>query len=285
MSKFRLYSFKGCKIGDKIASAYQLQYEKQKNGTNFLLIDPTYDSPVNFPIKQFFPDISEFVIETHNPDLIFDELKDKIEPIGFSNLWISSPSLFQDTGFVPKMKLPSYAQQFRDSFAIQDEEGKPIRKLKECPMVIINHCLLDPAYNKGRQHNPEQWQKVMDRIRDYIKEKEYDAIVVDIPAYQLPFQQVISLIDLAHIMISGDTGTTHIASALGKEIVAIYGDDSHDIRDFHHEKEKGGYIHEWCSDPVSKTYTKFVMKDHLFDEDAVFNHVVTLIDKKLQPKL
>lgn len=279
---WRVYNYGGSRIGDKIGASMLIQYQIEEKGDKFILIDPSWDSHTSFPVRQFFPQISNYVIETKNSDEITNTLIGKgFEHFGTGNIWITAPSLKLDTGYTPSMYLPKYIKDFMNKLVVESEDKTLKKRLLDFDIKIVNHCLTDPAYNVGRQHNPEQWMSLMKRIREYLLEQNIDGVVADIPQYTLPFQQAIGIIACGDIFIGGDTGSTHVAGALKKNIVAIYGNSDHDVKAF----PRGEQSHDWCSDPLSDTYTKFVMTDHKFDEDEVFEHIKTQIAKHLEGKV
>lgn len=274
---YKIFNFENFRIGDKLAGCYQLQYNSIKNGYQYIIFDTLADKL--FPIKDYFPSIGQYVIETNNPTPLISDLKEKgYEEINFGNLWISSPSLKKDTDFLPNMILPKYLKDLQYNF--NDTKDKKVLDYK---IKIINHCLVDAKYNTGRNHNREQFNKLIDRVRKYIIENEIDAIVVDVPInYSWNLNQLMALIELGDLYIGGDTGLTHAYSMFhpDRPIVAIYGDDSQDVNAFESERVKMGCSSSWCSDPLcSNNYKKFVMKNNLFDEEVVFNHIVEKINE------
>jgi hypothetical protein len=283
----RYYNFNGHRIGDKVAGAFMVSERVQEHDDEFVLIDPTWDRVDSFPIKQFFPQISNFVFETNTPEKAEKLLEEKgFDKLHTGNLWVSAPSLVKDyaekgVDMYPTMYIPKYIKDFVKSIDATPEDGRPTKKLTDFELVIINHCLSNPPYNPNRRHDPIQWVGLMKRINQYMQDNKIDGVMVDVPNYQWSFSHVIGLISTADIFIGGDTGCTHVAGALKKDIVAVYGNSDHDVKAFHVD----GMSSEWCSDPLSKTYTKFVMENNKFNEDEVFNHVVSKINEKLESKI
>ena len=280
--ELRTYSFTGHKIGDKVNACYQLSYYKEK-GLDFILIDPSYKDANSFPVKRFFPNISNFILEvppeSKQSDQIFLELSSKFPSMGFGNLWISAPSLKQDTGYLPSMSIPSYVKDFQSS--LKFEVGKSFKK-SDYKHIIVNHCLVDAPYNVRRNHDYSQWNMFFNLVRNYIEDNNLPCLVIDIPInYMLPVWQIIAIIDLGDIFVGGDTGFTHIAAALHKNIIAIYCDDmieGGDVKSFEPEKIRMGASHSWSSDPISNMYKKFLLDDnHKFNQEEVFEHLKTLL--------
>lgn len=272
----KLFNFENFRIGDKLAGCYQLQYNSIKNGYEYIIFDTSADSL--FPIKDYFPSLSQYVIETSNPSSLIEELKSVgYEEISFGNLWISSPSLKKDTNFLPNIILPKYLRDIQHKFF--DEQNKKVLDYK---IKIVNHCLVDAKYNLGRNHNKEQFTKLIGRVKKYITDNSIDVIIVDIPInYSWNINQLMALIELGDIYIGGDTGFTHAFSMFNPDrpLVAIYGNDEHDVKAFEPERERMGCSSSWSSDPIcSNNYTKFVMENNLFDEEVVFNHIVEQIN-------
>ena len=263
---YDLYSYK---IGDKVASCYWIIANLYKYPEGLAIIDPTYCFRESFPIKHFCPVLSPMVIETLDYNRTVNELHAKgYEKIKTDNLWIEAPSIKLDTGATPELIVPQEYVDFANAVEI---DGK---KLSEYDYKIVNHCLLDAPYNVGRNHTKEQWVALMDRIRGYLKEKGINGVVIDIRKERvLAFTQIAGLISTANLFIGGDTGSSHMAAALKKEIVAIYGNNSHDVAAY----SRGRHSSPWNSDPISDTCTKFVMTNNRFDEQAVFEHIIQKI--------
>jgi len=278
----RYYNFSGHRIGDKVAGAFMVSERIQEHDDEFILIDPDWNKANSFPVKQFFPQISKFVLETENHEDAEKMLEERgFEKLHTGNLWVSAPSLMKDTGFTPAMYLPKHIKDFVKVIDANPQDGRPEKKLTDFSLIIVNHCLSNPPYNPNRRHDLMQWLSLTDKIKKYILDNKIDGVVVDVPNFEWDFSHVIGLISTADIFIGGDTGCTHVAGALDKEIVAIYGNSDHDVKAFHVD----GMSSEWCSDPLSKTYTKFVMENNKFDEDKVFEHVVKKINEKLESKI
>ena len=273
---YRLFNFAGNRLGDKIASAYLLQANKMLHNFEYILFDTSSD--LYFPIRHFFPDIGKNVIESTEPDEFLNFLIQKgIEPMHFGNLWISTPSMKQDSGILPKMILPSYLKDFQKSL-VSNLEGKP---LHEYQYRITNHLLKDAGYNCGRNHNPEQFNKLIKRIFEYVKDIKLDSVMIDIPIdYSWSVQYILALLEFSDLYIGGDTGFTHAYASFNptKPLIAIYGPNEHDVKAFEPERERMEASSQWSSDPLSDNVSKFMMKDNLFDEDEVFNEIINKIN-------
>lgn len=272
---FKIFNFTNHRLGDKLVACYQLQYYATNEGIKYLIFDTSADSL--FPVKDFFPDLGEFSVENPHPEQLWEELLNKgFETLHFGNLWISSPSLKQDTNFRAKMILPFYLKNLQQNF--YDENKKRVVDYK---IKIVNHCLLDAGYNIGRNHNREQFDRLIGRVREYIKQNNIDAVVVDIPIdYSWNVPQIMSLIELGDIFIGGDTGFSHTFALFNPDrpLIAIYGDDTSDRNAFEEEKIRMKCSHSWCSDPMSENLKKFVMNHNLFDDDKVFNEIINQIN-------
>lgn len=282
---YKVYNYQNDRIGDKVAVSALIQHEIEEYGHQFVLIDPKWDDFKSFPIRQFFPQISKFVLETRNPEEAMEMcLGAGFERLETGNLWITVPSLKLDTGFTPTMFLPPHAKKFAETITANYKDGTS-KRIIDHDIRIVNHCLVDAPYNPARNHDANQWFKFLDRVKDYLEQNKINGIIVDVPPYEWSFQQVIALISLSNIFIGGDTGSTHVAGALKKNIVAIYGNSDHDVKAFHEQKEREGRSSEWNSDPLSDTYKKFVMTDHKFNEDEVFEHLRLQIENTLNNKV
>lgn len=238
-----LYDFKNHRLGDKVAASYILQYLiKERKQTRIHVVDFMPDSHESFPIIKYFPDICRFGYSKNHGQVPHGEYSE----LTFNNLWISAPSLLQDTGFLPKMS-----------------------NVKRTKQYVTLHGLFDAPYNKGRNHTVEQIEELLVKLKG-----------ADIPVVVVPTDKSLSVCDIIdHVLcnsalhIGGDTSFSHICAALDKEIIAIYGDNNHDILTYRPLKEQLKASHDWCSDPISKKCTKFIMKNNLFDVDAVFQCV------------
>ena len=238
-----IFSFDGFRIGDKIAGCYLLQNEMHNNNKKMIhIVDFDADSPRSFSVQKYFPDICRFGYSKHH-GVVPANTYAKIE---FGNLWISAPNTLMETGEVPKMT--TY--------------GKSAKKW------ITIHGLYDAPYNIGRNHKREQIMELYQLLSDWGKFP-----VKIIPDSGMTIEQIIDDILFGSILhIGGDTGITHIAAALGKPIAAIYGDNTHDVAAFDGERISKGLKYGWSSDPISKDYRKFVMKDNEFDVNEVFKY-------------
>jgi hypothetical protein len=277
MDNIRIYSFENFRLGDKIAACYQLQYYAINKGYHYILVDPTADS--YFSIRRYFPSIGQYCIETNTAHEIYEELKKHYQEIGFHNLWISSPSLFKDTGFVSNMILPDNLKQFQHELY----DKKSSKKLIDYKIKIVNHVLLDAPYNKGRNHTLDQWDRLMTRVQEYIDNNEIDAIIIDIPIdYSWSVESILCLIEMGDIYVGGDTGFSHCFSAFNpnKPLIAIYGSDDHDKQAFEYIREEHNYSSQWSSLPISNNLYEFRMKNNLFNEEEVFEEIINQI--KLQ---
>jgi hypothetical protein len=234
-----------CRIGDKVAASYILQYLVHKKRTKTIhIVDYMPDSRESFPVVKYFPDICRYGYSKHSGLVPHGEY----QQLDFHNLWISAPSLFQDTGYLPHMTTWGY---------------------KKDDYVSI-HGLYDAPYNKGRNGKIEQVEQL------YVKLK-----CAQIPCVIVPTDKSLSICEIidnilrdSAIHVGFDTGITHLASAMRKEIVAIYGDDSNDVLTYEPLREQLKASHQWCSDPISDKYQKFVMVDNEFDIDMIAEYVI-----------
>lgn len=276
MSNFKVFHFGGFRLGDKIVACYQLQYYALVKGYEYILIDTTSEDL--FSIKEFFPSIGKYVVDTNNHLELYNDLISKgYETMHLGNLWISSPSLKKDTQFKPNMMLPIHLKMFQDNYF--DETGKRILDYK---IKIVNHCLTDAGYNQGRNMNKEQFDRLMSRVKNYITTNNIDAVLLDIPIdYSWTVTQVLTMIELGDLYIGGDTGFTHAFASFNpnKPLVAIYGPNEHDILAFESEKIQMNASSSWSSNPLSDNYFKYYMVNNLFNEEAVYLEIIKQINK------
>lgn len=283
-----VYNFARHRMGDKINACYQLCYEKEVNGKDFLIIDPLSHDPFSFPVKYFFPQIGDFVIENCADGKSYDELYQNLiaanyPTVHLGNLWVSAPSLKQDTGYLPQMHIPYFIKELQKNLVFKDPITMAPLNLKDYGCIIVNHCLLNAGYNVGRNHTHTQWMKLFDDLK---ATSPHNILIIDIPKESImSASEIMGLIDLCDIYVGGDTGFTHAAAALGKEIVAIYGPNEHDVKAFEKDKIAMNASHSWCSDPITNKYQKFVMENNLFQEKEVFEYLLQLINKQIKDEL
>jgi ADP-heptose:LPS heptosyltransferase len=161
---------------------------------------------------------------------------------------------------------------------LPDKTNKPIKEFK---IKIVSHCLTDAPYNKGRNMNEVQYKELLNQVSLYCTKENIDYTIITIPTdYSMSVEDCIGLIDIADIYIGGDTGFTHCAAALDKDIVAIYGNNEHDVKAFEPEKIKGGFKYDWSSDPLTNKYRKFELKNNLFNIEEVLFYVIDKIKEK-----
>lgn len=279
---FKYFDLSNHRIGDKIAACGQLSFYKQKEDVDLIILDSTFNS--YFPAKYFFPELfNQFVIENEDGrqvEKIKKEFSIHYETYNFHNLWISTPSLKKDIGYVPKMFLPPYLKSYQNSLKLTDG-----RKVSDFKVKIGMHCLTDAPYNVGRNHNPEQWKILTDMVSGYIMNTESDAIILEIPQKDnnLPVQHCMAIVEMCDIYVGGDTGFSHTFAAFHNDnpLIAIYGNSQHDIDAFRWEKEKYNYTSDWCSDPLSFNLIKYEMENHLFNIDEVYEKIIEELNKKL----
>lgn len=273
----KVYNFDRCRIGDKVASIYQLIYKYKRD--EIFLIDPTFSTSESFPVRVFLNDYFDYIFEVNNIET-GKELESKLgcESIDFHNLWVSSPSLKQDTGHKAIINLPHFITQISHSFQYTQQ-----KKVKDFKCVVLNHPLTDAPYNKGRNVDLEQWRDMVSSLSADIQSP--DVIFMEIPIDRsLNIIQIISLLSLGDIFWGCDTGFSHLYSLIYPErpMIVTYPDSSHDIRDYHHVKELHNYSSEWCSDPINSfNYEKFILKNNRFEYKPVYNSLKKLILEKL----
>ena len=253
------------RLGDKVAICYIAQCLKKKKGygvihiiDNYYVLDAENKQwiarPDTFPIEKYFPDLCKDklgnkTIHKHQASVP----KGEYYPITPPNIWITAPSMFKDTGFVPKMSVKT-SEEF-----------------------VTVHCLTDAPYNKARNMKKEQVDKLVSMLRK-------DGIPVkDIPQKDdgVSVEHIIDeYLCKSMLHIGGDSGFSHVISALDKPIIAIYGDDAHDVLTYKPLKEQLKASSDWCSNPISnKLVAKFVMRDNEFDVDNVYMTVKAKYDE------
>jgi hypothetical protein len=267
----KFYNISKHRIGDRVAACYQLiKYQYVMVIDN---INPEFD------IKDFFPNNYLHITYSKEPDLLCQQLRNSgNEELTFHNLWITSPNVLKKEKLRHFMEIPTRIRQFQKQITAKEKDkNRPIQDYK---VIIGIHCLLNAPYNIGRNHNYQQFEDLKQKILTYCTLNNIDFVILPIPTdNSLTIEQIIGIIDLCDIWIGGDTGFTHIAAALNKEIIAIYGNDEHDVKAFQYEADSLG-CEKWCSDPLTTSYKKFVMENHLFNMDEVEKYLVELINKK-----
>lgn len=253
-----LFDFNGCRIGDKIAACYILQYLCHVGKTKRIsIVDFKADDPDSFPIWKYFPDICRNYYKHRGKVKTGD-----YSIIDFSNLWITAPSLLldQDNDTVPTLNgiesQPNGYLPFMTNVA----------KSKE---FVTIHGLYDAEYNTGRNMKEAQIVELCGLLEK-----------ANIPFRVIPTDRSLTVCEIIDnllaksiLCISGDTSMSHIAAALDKDIVAIYPDDKNDVMTYEPLRQQLNASHQWCSDPLSHKYKKFVMQNNEFNIPEVFEYV------------
>jgi len=248
-----VYDLLDHRIGDTVAALYLLSVFCRLNpGADLHLINrgalPIDDQGLRFPV----------VLHSEIPAALEGARRLNFE---FGNLWIAAPSAWKD-GFIERFTT------FDTTLPIYD---------------VGIHCLTEAGYNVKRNHDPDQFFELHRRLRM----AGLNTYNVPLAAEKRPLLEVVEEMRKCRVWIGGDTGFSHLFAALfpDRPLIAIYSDDSNDQEGFADERERmrpwwqvpGGKMSSpWCSDPLSRNLHKFVMQDHQFDLEAVFEKALEL---------
>jgi len=283
----QIYDFHNHKIGDTIAAAYCIQaliLQEEAAGRP----PPDYGL-VNrgaLDLCTWFPDLTGgnggnggSEVSGNSPSLSsvpscsnsFPPEWEGLPGIPLGNLWISAPTIKLETGILPVMHVPIDDQAYD----------------------VALHCLTDAPYNTGRNHTPAQFDE-LERWLNWHKLRVYRVPTLGAPQFEgsadTPVRSVqgssheadrsvraptvtdiLTQIGRARCFIGGDTGFSHAFAAMHPQrpLIAIYGEDWHNVVGFEAERSRMNCAHPWCSDPLSFRLYKRVMQDHHFDEREV----------------
>ena len=81
-----------------------------------------------------------------------------------------------------------------------------------------------------------------------------------------------NLLAKAIICVSGDTGMSHLAAALDKDIIALYPDNKNDVLTYEPVRQSTNSSSPWSSDPLSRKYKKFILQNNEFNVRDVFEY-------------
>ena len=252
-----LFDFDGCRIGYNIAAAYILQYLRHVGNTQRIsIVDFKADDPDSFPIWKYFPDICKNYYKHRGKVKTGD-----YAVIDFGNLWITSPSLLldQDNHSVPSLKdvekQPNGYMPFMTNVA----------KSKE---FVTIHGLYDAKYNTGRNMKEEQ----IIELCELLEKAKIPFRVIPTDRSLTVCEIIDNLLAKAIICVSGDTGMSHLAAALDKDIIALYPDNKNDVLTYEPVRQSTNSSSPWSSDPLSRKYKKFILQNNEFNVRDVFEY-------------
>lgn len=267
-----IYSSKGHRIGDKIVLEACFRDFRNKHPDDRLVFidDKRPGSPANeLELNAIFEHCVDEYVPAYEPH----SFKVPQGDVGFNfgNLWTFLPKLRAKRSF-PKISIPDGWRKWYNYFV-----------RLEYPIVCV-HILDNPPYNLTRKHNFIDFEKII----VYLAKQGINVIrigvdngsvvkynnVIDITPNNLSVMASASIINKCDVYIGGDTGMSHIAAALGKRIVAVYGTNKHD---------KKSFSDDWDSYPntVEEKITVFVMKDNYIEGMFVANEAVEFLNGKL----
>lgn len=260
-----IYDTVNHRIGDKIVLEACFRHFKLNHSSSdkiVLVDDRRRNHPANEleldlmfgnSIDVYHPSMSP--LKLYESKLIENDLFSQL-PVG--NLWLALPEL-RKIGIYPRITIPLKWQEWYSNY-------EDFAKLTH-PIICI-HILDNPPYNKARKHNYIDFEK----IAVYLAKKGYSVVrigrdnsqkidypnVLDVTSKLFSIMASIAIINKCDIFIGGDTGVTHIAAALNKKIIAIYGPNDHD---------KAAYGEEWDSYPntADQNITTYIMKENFIE--------------------
>ena len=267
-----VYSSKGHRIGDKIVlEACFRDFKNDYPRSNLIFMDDKREvySSSQLELDIMFRHCVDKYIAVHKNE----EFKVSQGDTGFTfgNLWQVLPRLRANKIF-PKIDIPYDWTKWYDR--------NPRFKNLESPIICI-HALSNPSYNQTRRHSPIDFRKII----VYLAKQGFSVIkigidngsiirynnVVDVSLEGFSVMASAAIIGHCNLFIGGDTGMTHIAAALGKRIIAVYGPNTHD---------KKAFGDDWDSFPntADNNITVFIMKNNFIEGTLVANEAVRFLD-------
>jgi O-methyltransferase len=263
------------RLGDRIALKYIAEISKIQNPELEL-----------YSYEEFkYSSVKEFYMKDWASDLFKDNfynIKDvpSIEhlyrPIG--NYFVYVPYLIKKYNIYPSLTVPDkYNQWLKERFGdlYYDKRKK-----------ICFHILTDAPYARSRNHNYNEWKGCIEQLS-----KERDVLlfrigkntrnninisgdnIFDLTNENLTPSQSISIISMCDIYAGGDTGMTHAAGALGKDIVGVWGDISPNQEMSEINPDNSDELLPWDSGPYVSNLNKLVLyrNQGLEEKFPVFN--------------
>jgi len=227
------------RLGDRIILLYFAEnVKREKKGIMLHAFERFgYPSVSDFTMKEWAPPgLFESVIS--NPADLPPDMPRLFPCPG--NLFVYAPKKIAETGIFPSLTIPRrhYEWLKTDFIELLPDLGKDFVR----PIVCF-HPLLDAPYQRSRNHSFPQWKACMElvaqkgatvvRIGAPVKSELVvrGKKIYDLTPLNLTPSQSIAVISMCDVFVGGDTGMTHAAAALGKHIVAIYGDCTHMLKD------------------------------------------------------
>lgn len=265
------------RLGDRIMVKYMAENYMRANPDHRLhcLEQFNYPSVHGFTMKEWAPDlfkggfyesgdkINGQVLTSAN----FYSLKGvpRLYPVP-GNLFVYTPQKIRETGIYPTLRIPPAYRTWLSGYL-------PVEIIREYDRPIVCfHILTDAPYSKSRNHSFPHWKECIEKLADQdvwiirigLKETSQGVVghgkanVFDFSQDDLTTPQAISVISACDIYVGGDTGMTHAAAALGKEIVGVWGDITH----MQPDKSKPNNIQpgSWDSSPYVPEGRRYMLR-------------------------
>ena len=239
MAKKVYYDFTGHRIGDKVVVSAAFKWHLSRYPKDHII---AIDDPHCHGSRQ----------ATLPSSVIFHGLIDEVAskppngaaPLALGNLWIRTPWLARQ-GFYPSIVLDD---------AVEEAIIEQFKWIKQ-PYVCV-HILQDAPYNRCRNHSYADMKEVILRlgrvgIRVVRIGRNFNNPIIrctDLTQQRLTVMQSACVIKNCKVFIGGDTGMSHIASAVGvPHIIGIYGPC--DVNPWRYEAKQMGCDVEFNSLP------------------------------------
>ncbi|OHB55300.1 MAG: hypothetical protein A2Y12_00595 [Planctomycetes bacterium GWF2_42_9] len=267
------YYFHQHRIGDKVAISAALKWYKEQHPQDWLIAvdDFWFENGKQRSIP------SNIIFDEIVNECLYNTTPADATRLDFGCIWIRVPWLAQQ-GYYPSIKVSK-----------ECEEQMLSRFRWMCSPYVCVHILEDAPYNRGRNHNFTQMVQLMrflsgngmhviriGKSSGYFLKQQ-----TDLTRLGLSVMESACIIKHSIAYIGGDTGMTHIASAVGVPwILAIYGPPPNQKPWRNHAKAIGCNV-DFCSLPSvpKERRTVFYMHGHKFSlskaMDTCVEHLFT----------
>lgn len=263
------------RLGDRIALKYITEMSKLQNPDLKLYSyeEFNYSSVKDFHMIDWAPNLFEGYFYNKNEIPNIEHLYRPIE-----NYFVYVPYLIKKYNIYPKLTIPEkHIEWLKNKFGelYYDKRKK-----------ICFHILTDAPYARSRNHNFNEWKNC---IEEFSKEKNVLLFrigkkniknniisgynIFDLTNENLTPSQSIAVISMCDIYCGGDTGMTHAACALNKDIVGIWGDIKPNQEMSQVNPDDLNDILPWDSGPYILDNKKIIMKrdQGLEERKPIFN--------------
>jgi hypothetical protein len=263
------HHFYAHRLGDKVGAAGLMQYYKHGSNVAIVAVDCRFAvNGVNagIDIADYFDNIYDAIIQ------VYDEKHFNIEHHYLSSqsnimcvngyIWELLPIIKRDHNIFPKMNMPNIYKDWwlseKTKYGIDN--------------YICVHILIDALYNVSRNHDIIYMIRLVNELSKYVpivlvgisnRELITGDNIYDLTKYNYNIDQSIAIVENSFLYIGGDTGLSHAAGALGKKVVAIYGQNPY----------PGTGWDSIVSVPDKSIIEIRMNDDHSFDVEKVVNEI------------